>query len=191
MKYVALTQNTFQSGQYSLRPISGSDKNIVLRWRNDQQEVLRQKGVISKTEQAEYFAKKVIPTFEQTQPEMILFMMLNKDSTVAYGGLTHLDWNEKIGEISFLAETSIAKNQDMYAEVMTHFLIMLKRIAFKELRFNQIFAETYGFRTHHIKILESAGLKYGEKINNQIEYQGKFYYSVIHSMMKDEYELEK
>jgi RimJ/RimL family protein N-acetyltransferase len=64
----------------------------------------------------------------------------------------------------------------------------LRKHAFNTLNFNKIWTETYEFRTNHINILESFGMKKDGILREHIYKKGKRYNSIVHSMLRREYE---
>ena len=86
-------------------PIRHEDRYDIMKWRNEQIEILRQQDVLTKEEQDTYFNEIVASLFEQKNPKQLLFSLFFRDELVAYGGLVHIDWHSLNAEISFLIDS--------------------------------------------------------------------------------------
>jgi hypothetical protein len=100
--YRCLTQQEFAKGELKLVPIRDEDKYSIMKWRNEQIAILRQKSPLTKENQEKYFKEVVEKLFETDQPSQLLFSFLEKGNLIGYGGLVHIDWENKNAEISFL-----------------------------------------------------------------------------------------
>ena len=58
--------------------------------------------------------------FETDQPYQILFSFLKNNEFIGYGGLVHINWEEKKAEISFLLNTKI--NEKLFVSSLYFFL---------------------------------------------------------------------
>lgn len=171
-KYKILKKHKYNLENYYLNHIKEDDIEKIRIWRNEQINILRQDKYITHDEQIKYYSSNVWNEYENDCPDKIL-MAFNKDNhLIGYGGLVHIDWNSKIGEMSFLLKTSIAKNENKYNVKMTKFISILQSIAFEELKMNSISTETYSSRKSHILILEKNNFKLNKKIGES------FYHSL-------------
>lgn len=183
--YKCLSQQKFEDDDgYSLVSIHLDDMESIRIWRNAQIDVLRQRRLISPEEQKEYFLERIYPTFGEEYPEQVLFSFKHKGNTIGYGGLTHIDWEAKRGEVSFLLDPILEVEYD---KAFTSFLGLLSTVAFKYLKMNKIFTETWGFRYAHIQILENFGFQLEGKLKSHIMNRGILYDSVFHSLFKKDY----
>jgi len=180
MNYTCLKHQEQREGIYRILPIRLEDIYKIKNWRNEQIDILRQSEPLTDDMQLNYYQNVIKPSFSLTHPKQILFSLLKDDSLVGYGGIVHIDWKEKIGEISFLIETDRAKNDAAYKAAFFPFLTMLKRVAFEDLGFQRIFAETYDIRPLHIAILEEAGFKFEKRLKNRVNINGQFIDALIH-----------
>jgi len=179
--YVILKKNVHICENYKLIPIRLEDAEIIRKWRNEQINVLRQEKPISNSEQIQYFKQTILPTFEKSKPELILFSFLEHSQIIGYGGFVNIDWDKKITEISFLVETDRTKNFSLYEADFSIFLEFLKKIACDELNFNELFTETYDIRHIHIGILEKNGFNVFKKNKNGKIINGKSFDILFHS----------
>ena len=127
--YKCLTKNTFKSGVYSLIPLRDEDKYAIMQWRNEQIDILRQKQLLTKEQQEKYFASVINELFNQEKPQQLLFSFLKDDVLIGYGGLVHIDWESKNGEISFLTETKRNLDKSQFTDDFGVYLDILKDIA--------------------------------------------------------------
>ena len=181
-KYNCLDIEKFSLNDYTLIPIRQEDIQSIRNWRNQQMDVLRQKKPISENEQEQYYKKTIKKDFYENEPEQILFSFLLKNKCIGYGGLVHIDWERKIAELSFLNETSRAKNLELYFEDFSKFLKIIFKIVFYNLKFNELVTETYNIRPKTIEILEMFGFKKKNTLKNHVKIDGKLIDSLIFSL---------
>lgn len=162
-KYLFLKKNRYDYEKYSLIPIRIMDSRKIRNWRNDQIKFLRQNVPISNSKQNLYFQKVIKPTFDKSKPKLILFSYLHNSHLIGYGGFVNIDWKNKIAELSFLIETSRSKKV-IYNHDFTIFLKLIKNIACSELKFHELYTETYDIRPSHIQTLEKNNFKLNTKI---------------------------
>ena len=121
--------------------------------------VLRQTKEISPGQQRKYFDQFVFSQCASHEPSQILLAIFWEGKFVGYGGLVHINWDMKWGEISFLLNPGIAEGSQVYIEIWAMFLKLMDLIAFDELCFKYLYTETYKFRSQHILTLENQGYK--------------------------------
>ena len=179
-KYGFLASNKYCSNKYCLVPLREQDMESIRKWRNEQIYALRQKKILTKDEQHNYFSQVVMKSFSEDKPECILFSFLTNHTCIGYGGLVHIDWKSKIAELSFIVDTDRYTNKNLYESDFNSFLTLIFEIVFKELKFKKLFTETYDFRLYHIEILENFGFKEEKRIKGQVKRNGRFVDSVFH-----------
>lgn len=178
--YKCLTKQTFAHANFKLVPIRDEDRYSIMRWRNEQINILRQSEYLDPQKQDHYFETIVAKLFEEDRPKQLLFTFLENDIAVGYGGLVHIDWENLNAEISFLTETKRNQDEKLMVNDWKNFLILLKKVA-ELLDFVKVFTFAYDIRPHlYTALLESnfveeARLKHHVYINN------KFYDVLIHS----------
>ncbi len=187
MLYKALQKSIFALSHYSLVPIREEDMESIRVWRNAQMDVLRQKVSISEKMQSKYFAESIEPTFREIKPPMILFSYFEKEECIGYGGLTNIDWNLKRAEVSFLLNTERGKNRSVYKNDFTIFLTLLEEAAFQQLKFEELFTETYDIRPHHIAILLENGFVLTKRLKKHYAIKSKNVDSLIHVLINKGY----
>lgn len=187
MKYNCLSQYYYQFKEYSITPYREEDIFLIMKWRNEQMNILRQNHLLNENEQINYYNLSIKPTFEQKNPKQILFSYLKNEKCIGYGGLTNLDWINKRAELSFLVDTQRTLHKNIYEEDFSIFIYLMKTICFDELQFNRLFTETYEFRKFHITILEKNGFLYEGTLRQHVFFEEKFINSLIHSIIKQDY----
>ncbi|MEM5875590.1 MAG: GNAT family protein [Candidatus Aenigmatarchaeota archaeon] len=191
MKYIVLKRNIFRKGDYWITPLREKDIHLIREWRNKQILILRQNKYLTKEEQINYYNNVVIPSFSQHRPNLILFSFLYKNKCIGYGGLVHIDWDNKRAEMSFLTNPKIANNNVLYEFKFNIFIHLIKKVAFEELKLNKIYTETFDIRPHHISILEKNGFRFEGRLRQHVYKGRKYLDSLIHSILRREYELER
>ncbi|MBX2931835.1 MAG: GNAT family N-acetyltransferase [Chitinophagaceae bacterium] len=173
-KYLCLQKNEFQFKSYKLVPIRDEDKYVIMQWRNEQIDILRQKQLLTKEHQENYFSTVVTNLFKQEKPQQILFSFLENDTLIAYGGLVHIDWESKNAEISFLLSTELNNQINIFKHKWDIYLKMLTGIAFNELEFHKIYTYAYDIRDYYFEVMykqnffKEAHLKEHILINNRL-----------------------
>jgi RimJ/RimL family protein N-acetyltransferase len=165
--YKALSQQIFTTGDYKLVPIRFEDRMDIMKWRNEQMYHLRQAQLLTKKNQDHYFKTVVASLFDQKQPSQLLFSFLKNDQCIGYGGLVHINWEDKNAEISFVMNTEIER--DYFEELWCQYLILIEEVAFISLNFNKIFTYAFDLRPRLYVALEAAGFhKEAVLINHKI-----------------------
>lgn len=179
------------NGKLSLVPYRKMDIYKIMKWRNDQIDILRQNTIIKRKQQESYYENSIHPTLFQRNPRQQLFSYLLDGKCIGYGGLTNIDWKSRSAELSFLVKTARANNLNEYKGDFSSFLFIIKKIAFEELKLARLHTETYAPRKDHIKILEANGFMHEKTIINHVKIKGIYENALIHVITKDKYESEK
>ena len=179
--------------EYEILPIRKEDILLIKEWRNKQINILRQNKLLTNKEQIKYYKNGIMPNFYKKKPEMILFSYLYKKKCIGYGGLVHIDWINKKVELSFLLDPLRLINKKQYEIEFSIFINFMKKITFEKLKFNKIYTETFDLpeRKKHIEIVEKNGFKFEGRLRQNVYKNGKYIDSLIHSCLKQEYEMEK
>ena len=180
IKYKFLKNRKYSLRNYSIVPLRNDDIIKIKTWRNEQINILRQKDLLSNSQQKEYYHSLIENSFYIIKPSEILFSFLLNDECIGYGGLVHIDWVKKIGEISFINNTTRASNDELYRSDFKNFISLLFGITFSELKFSKVTTETYGIRTNTLRLLDELGFKLNHVIENNIQINNKKYNSFFH-----------
>lgn len=181
--YFRLRQKIIFGSFLSLRSVSKADMESIRIWRNDQIAVLRQDAPISKVRQKRYYKQEVLKDKRSPNPKNILLAIDYESTLIGYGGLVHLNWENRSGEVSFLLNPELMSDEKRYDSVFLEYVELIKRVAFQDLELHRISSETYSFRVHHIKLIESAGFEREGVLKDKVFENGEFYDSVLHAIV--------
>ena len=169
--------------ELALRELNLADAEQIRLWRNAQMSVLRQSKSISKSQQRDYFLLNVIPAYDQIEPPLWLKGLISGEELIGYGGIVHINWSNRRGEVSFLLAPEHEEAIGAKRKLFTFYLKEISLFAFDTLGLNRIWAETYSFRDSHIEILESnLFLEEGRLREHILMESGQFCDSVIHGL---------
>lgn len=181
--YRVLNKQIFSNGSHVLVPIRFEDRYDIMKWRNEQIYHLRQAKILTKKDQEAYFNNVIANLFKQDRPEQILFSFLENGVCIGYGGLVHIQWPEKIAEISFIMDTSL--EEERFMELWQSFLQLIEEVAFKDLMLDKICTYAFDLRPHLYEVLEQLGFKFEVRLKEHYMFSDKFIDVVIHSKEKN------
>ena len=127
----------------------------ILKWRNEQIYHLRQEKLLTEIDQENYFKNVVNKSFDQEKPNQLLFSLIKNDLCIGYGGLVHMNWNDKNAEISFIMDTKLEKKY--FSTNWKIFLKLIEKVAFIELNFHKIFTFAIDLRPNLFPVIEDVG----------------------------------
>ena len=179
--YKCLSQLEFKHGAYKLVPIRDEDKYQIMQWRNEQIHILRQKEPLTKEKQEWYFKNVVDKLFVEEKPGQLLFSFLENDVLIGYGGLVHIDWESRNGEISFITATERAKDNIKIINDWKIYLMILKALTATQLGFTKIYTYAYGIRSNLFPMLIENNFMEEGRLKSHIAIQGEFHDVLIHS----------
>ena len=186
MSYKCLKEQSFADPPYIMMTIRDTDIFLIKEWRNEQLAILRQIAPLTDAEQQLYWEKVIKPSFQEEHPRQILFSFLHAGKCIGYGGLTHIDWNLKRAEVSFLLQTERSHHPQIYRKDFLHFLTLLKKAAFDDLQMHRLFTETFDVRPDHIAILEKFGFREEGRLKEHVKVEGHYVDSLIHGYVRKE-----
>ena len=178
-KYKALSQGNFKSGEFQIVPIRYKDRLDIMKWRNEQMYHLRQSEVLTEENQEGYYKNIISKLFTKKKPNQLLFSYLKNDKCVGYGGLVHIDWENKSSEISFIMNTSL--EEDYFEILWDKFLILIEKVAFNNLNLQKISTYAYDIRPHIYKIFEKNGFINKITLKDKYLFNNKAVDVVIHT----------
>jgi hypothetical protein len=155
-KYKILNNQEYIKGEYRIVPIRMEDRFKIMEWRNEQIDLLRQKVVLTKKMQDDYFENIIVNLFDKEEPNQILFSYLMNEEFIGYGGLVHIDWESKNAEISFLLATKMSSEKP-YNTLINIFLILIEEVA-KDVKLHKVF--TYGYDVEGFRFKPLINQKY-------------------------------
>jgi len=156
------------------------------KWRNAQMDVLRQWKPLTDYNQEKWF-QEVSTAIDQIVFSIVTFDKDDTEKFIGYCGLVNINHINKRTELSFLIEPERAFKREIYQEDFMAALRALCEYGFNQLNLNKIFTETFSFRKYHIEILEKFGFKKDGTFREHQYVNGRYYDSIIHSMLKSEF----
>lgn len=189
-EYKCLGNQEFALNSLKIVPIRDSDKFKILNWRNDQISILRQKREISQKEQEDYFQNVIKNQYAQEQPNQILFSYLDNSDLIGYGGLVHIDWDNRNAEISFLLDSNLNTNKSLFLEYFSSFIDLIKSVAFNELTFIKLHTTVYDIkeRLYYIETLNDKGFIKEANLKNHLISAGRLCDMHIYSLFNSKLE---
>lgn len=181
-----MAATSWVAGQRTYRRIGPDDLDHLRTWRNAQQSVLRQQHPIDAEHQRHWYEAVVRPSYAEERPANFLVACAGPSAPTSYGGLTNIDWVSQRGELSFLAATDIAGDEQHYAHEFGDFLRWIIDFSFDVVGFRRLFTETWSFREGHMSILELAGLRREGRLRGHVVKDGIVYDALIHGILAED-----
>ena len=178
-KYKILKQQIFESEGFSIVPIRFQDRYQIMKWRNEQMYHLRQKKLLTREEQDLYFEEVISKLFNQKKPNQILFSFLKERTCIGYGGLVHIDWQNKNAEISFVMNTE--KETTFFYEYWNSFLNLIEKVAFYDVQLHKIYVYSYNLRPVLYSVLNAYGYKKEARLKEHQFFKNSYIDVFIHS----------
>jgi len=186
-RYQVMPRPLITDGVLYLRAVDESDIEAIRQWRNEQMDVLRQTEKISQEAQVRYFQETIWPDLIQLEPNQILLAIESEGELIGYGGLVHISWPCRRGEISFLLAPKLEQDKEVLYEYFIRYLALIQELAFKDLRLNRLTTETYSQRVVHIEALEAAGHRMEGKLREHVLVNDSPVDSVLHGLLAHEW----
>ena len=180
VNYICLKAQKYTIGDYSIVPLRYEDRFSIMKWRNEQIYHLRQARPLTEEDQQRYFDNVVSKLFDNPKPDQILFSYLEQGICIGYGGLVHINWIDRNGEISFIMDTQL--EAEYFQEHWGNWLSMLKKVAFNDLDLHKIYTYAFDLRPHLYTALENNGFTREATLKDHCLFQGEFKDVVIHSI---------
>ena len=169
------------------RCITADDLPHLMEWRNRQQSVLRQEAPLSLEDQARWWTESVAPSYVAEKPQIMLLACDRGHGISSYGGLTNIDWTHLRAEVSFLAETELAKDLARYSSELHQSLTIYASLAFDQFGLRRLHTETWGFRNRHIAHLEDFGFRPEGRLRQHVVKEGRPVDAIIHGLLADDW----
>lgn len=159
--------------------IRHQDMPLIKEWRNSQIRILRQKIPLTDADQERYWTEVIAPFLKDPFPNQLLYSILLDGQCIGYGGLVHIDWEAKRGEVSFLLDPKYPKVEEAFVS----FLNMIIGVAFKEKGFHKLCTETFDVRPDMVAILEDVGFVLEGRLRDHVIVDGIYVDSLIHGYL--------
>ena len=168
-----------------LGPLEEKHLPFLKAWRNVQMEILRQHAPLTDLHQKTWYSH--LKEDKSQSFFSLMFGTPKKMELIGYCGITNIDFKNRRGEISFLVNPLRSKQKEIYKYDFRAVLSMLCKYGFEELNLNKMFTETFDFRKEHIKIIENFGFKREGNLREHCFRNGKYFNSLIHSILLSEW----
>lgn len=176
---VLKNKNFFSKDNFSIVPIRYEDRYEIMRWRNEQLYHLRQKQPLTKLQQDKYFKEEVAVLFHQKKPKQLLLSFLKDKKLVGYGGLVHIDWDNKNAEISFILDTSLEKYY--FKDYWKIFLNLIEDVGFNSIKMNKLYVYSFNLRPKLYEVMKENNYTEEAKLIQHSLHNKKFIDVLIHS----------
>ncbi len=186
-EYNVMPKKRLSDGWLTLRAVDPSDIEQIRNWRNAQMNVLRQTEEITKEAQISYFEKNIWPELNLFNPRQILLVIESNGQLIGYGGLVHISWIYRRAEISFLLKPELEQDRAFLKNCFSHFLKLIHKLAFLDLKLNRITTETYAYRSDHIDVLESSGHQVEGVLKEHVFVNGTPMNAIVHGLLASEW----
>jgi len=167
-------------GKITLRAIERKDLDLIQTWRND--ESLRQ-----------YFREYRDFSLDQINAwynEMIqnknfeMFVICENDKPVGVSGLTYIDWINRHADVHFY----IGKNRAWIDnEISPSAIDLILTYGFDKLNLNKLWVELYEIDKKKLAFFKEKNFKQDAVLREHYFYDGKYYSSIILSLLKKDY----
>lgn len=178
-RYKVLEKSQYELNNIKIVPIRFEDRLLIMRWRNEQMYHLRQQKELTQTDQDRYFETVVSELFDADQPGQLLFSYLKDNVCVGYGGLVHINWNDKNAEISFIIDPVL--EEEYFQQHWTTYLSLIEQVAFNDLGLRKIYTYAFDLRPHLYRAVEAAGFKREAELKEHFLHNSEYKSVVIHS----------
>jgi RimJ/RimL family protein N-acetyltransferase len=178
-----MPHSEIRDGSMSISAVQPEHIESIRLWRNEQMDVLRQARPISKDEQISYFDTHIWPDMESPTPKQILVAIHEDGIFIGYGGLVHMSWNDFRAEVSFLIRTDLMSDAASVDRIFSHYLGLIKKLAFHDLGLNRLVTETFAHRTDIIPLLEKNGFVREGRMRKHVRVNGLPTDSLIHGCL--------
>jgi RimJ/RimL family protein N-acetyltransferase len=181
--YKVLSKQVFTSGGFSIVPIRFEDRYDIMKWRNEQIYHLRQTVPLTKEDQDAYFGNVVFKLFEEEEPSQILFSLIENEICIGYGGLVHINWENKNAEISFIINTNLEK--DRFHEIWLAYLRLIEELAFGVLIFHKIYTFAFDVRPNLYEVFHQSHFIEEARLKQHVIFKGNLIDVLIHSKINN------
>lgn len=182
-EFIFLLNQKYELGEYSIVPIRYEDRYLIMEWRNQQIYHLRQEKILTKKIQDEYFKNTISKIYQEEKPEQILFSYLKGNKCIGYGGLVHINWNDRNAELSFIMQTEL--EADEFELHWTNFLKMIDQVATNDLQLIKIYTYAYNLRPRLFSVLEDSNFKLEARLKKHKRIENDFIDILIHSKINE------
>lgn len=184
--YRCLPSQSIRHGDRRLEALQPELFEPIRRWRNAQIGVLRQQEPLTPEAQQRYVDSVVRPQYGQERPAQVLFSYWWQELLLGYGGLVHLDWPSRRGEVSILLDPARARDIPVYQSDLAAYLPLIAGAAFNLLGLERLTSEAYDVRPHHVAVIEAFGFRREGVLRQHVVKDGRRVDALLHGMLRGE-----
>lgn len=168
--------------EISFRQMEMEDLPLLRDWRNQERvrKYCREYRLLNMVNQKNWFEKVSTSKLDD------MFVVLVDGEPVGLCGLTHINWKDRVAEISYYLGkmTNPATDVAVGIEVYGFF----KKKGFGEYNLHRLHGEAYLFNEAGIKLALSCGFRQEGILRQAVFWEGKYWDSIIIGMLAEEYD---
>ncbi len=169
-----------------LRALEIEDLPKLKNWRNSKfvRRSAREYRLLNMINQKKWFEQ----THNENPPTSIMFGVLNnKNKLIGVCGLTYIDWKNKHAEIScYLNSKNWQKTKEAEDTIYT-----LIKYGFEELNLHRLWAEIFSIAKENIALFNKMNFEKEGLLREKLWREGKWWNSMIYSMLSSEFKNNK
>jgi hypothetical protein len=171
--------------EVAFRQIEREDLPMLRDWRNLEKvrKYCREYRWLNMVDQERWFEKA------STNKVNDMFLVLANDEPIGVCGLTHINWKDRSAEVSFYLSKTM--NSAIEVAIGIEVYKMFKKKGFDEYNLNRLWGEAYSFNQGGISLALLCGFKEEGVLRQTVFWDGKYFDSVIVSMLAEEYRKAK
>ena len=165
----------------SFRQIEKEDLELLRNWRNDERtkKYSREYRLLNMVNQANWFERIANSKTDD------MFLVLLEGEPVGICGLTHINWKDRSGEISYLLGKQTNPVLDVAVGIEAYEFI--KNKCFREYNLHRLWGEAFSFNKGGVQLALKSGFKQDAILREAVFWDNKYWDSVILSILEDEY----
>jgi hypothetical protein len=153
-EYKIIDYSNLTFSYFSFKPIDHNQIFEIRDWRNKKLYYLRQKQILTKAKQLKYFQDYIFNESIKKYPKDILFSFYMDDDFIGYGGMTHIEWDKGLFEISYLLNPHLDLSDEDNGLAFNSFMEIIKKVCTEQLELSICYTVTYTSRVNQIRILD-------------------------------------
>lgn len=184
VRYACMPRARLDDGPFWIEAVQPEHIEAIRLWRNAQIDILRQAAPLTPEQQERYYAQRIWPGMSEAAPADLLVSYLMENRLIGYGGLVHLAWEHKRGEVSFLLDPQFNTPLEKYDRLFRTFLGLIKRLAFEDLGLLRLTTEAYAIRPQVVATLEDCGFRREGVLRQHVLIDGRPVDSILQGCLK-------
>ncbi len=167
--------------EISFKQIEQENLGLLRDWRNEERvrKNCREYRLLNMVNQQNWFERISTSKLDD------MFLVISDGKPVGVCGLTHINWKDRVAEISYY----LGKPTSPAADVATGLEVyeFLKKKAFEEYNLNRLHGEAFSFNEGGVGLALQCGFKKEGVIRKSVFWGGKYWDAVIVGLLAEEY----